>query len=153
MPWRRRNEQGASSIDGKASARGEGSGATDQFCIVTLTLLHALVVATMPAYRPNLLVPARSWRTRPTLELFRQRPLIGWLQPFGRRGGVAAIGHYVELYILAVMHSARLCAGRGRSKAAGRVNAGAAGILGDHALHITFAFWRGVPRANSLVTR
>ena len=91
MPWGRCNEQGASSIDAKAGARGDGSVATDQCCIVTLTLLPALVVTTMPAYRPNLLVPARSWRTRPTLELFHQRPLIGWLQPFGRRGGVAVI--------------------------------------------------------------
>jgi hypothetical protein len=74
-------------------------------------------------------------------------------RPFRRRSSTGGIGHYVELYIMAVMHIARLCAGRGRSKAAGRVNAGAAGILGDHALHITFAFWRGVPRANSLVTR
>jgi len=91
MPWRRRNERSASSSDAKSSARGEGSVATDQCCIVTLTLLPALVVATMPVYRRHLLVPARSWRTWPTLEPSHQRPLIGWLQPFGRRGGVAVI--------------------------------------------------------------
>ena len=89
MPWGRCNEQGASSIDAKAGARGDGSVATDQCCIVTLTLLPAFVVATMPAYGPKLLARARSWRTWPTLEPFHQRPLIGWLQPFGRRGGVA----------------------------------------------------------------
>ena len=76
MPWKR-NERSASSIGARASARGDGSIATDQCCIIRLTLLPALVVATMPAYRSNLLVRARSWRTWPTPEPFHQRPLIG----------------------------------------------------------------------------
>jgi len=109
MPWRRRNEQGASSIDGKASARGEGSGATDQFCIVTLTLLPAHVVATMPAYRPNLLVPARSWRTWPTLEPFHQRPFIAVaaaIRPSRGSGGhrplcrAVHIGRYAQCSVM-----------------------------------------------------
>jgi len=60
---------------------------------------------------------------------------------------------YGELSIKAVMHSARLCAGIRRRQAAGRVNAGVAGIMGHYALPITTAFWRCVPSANSLVRR
>jgi hypothetical protein len=41
------------------------------------------------------------------------------------------------------MHSAQLCAGLRRRQAAGRVNAGVAGVLGEDALHITFDFRRG----------
>ena len=87
MPWRRRNGRNASSIDAKASARGDWRVATDQCCIVTLTLLPALVVGTMPAYGPKLLARARSRRTWPTLEPFHQRPVIGQQQPFRTPAG------------------------------------------------------------------
>ena len=51
---------------------------------------------------------------------------------------MASCGAYGELSIMAVMHSAQLCAGREHDLAETRMNAGAAGTDGRRALLITF---------------
>ena len=56
---------------------------------------------------------------------------------------MTAASLYVELYIKAVMHRSQLYAGLRRRQAAGRMNAGVAGVKDEDALHITFDSRRG----------
>ena len=60
---------------------------------------------------------------------------------------MTAIAAYGELYISSVMHRSQLYAGLRRRQAAGRMNAGVAGVKDEDededALHITFDSRRG----------
>ena len=56
---------------------------------------------------------------------------------------IAANAANGELYISSVMHRSQLYAGLRRRQAAGRMNAGVAGVKDEDALHITFDSRRG----------